>query len=108
MLCAFFQEVGKVLAAERGVTAQKGICDDAHGPHVDGFAVAFAVHDFRGGVAKRAGHCAESLFLAVQRLGNAKIGQYKVGSGLAGDIEQVFGLEICSVTELAKWYEDKE
>lgn len=93
-VAALVDQVLEVLRAEWGVTAQKGICDDAHRPHVDGLSVALLQHNFRGGVAERAGHCGEDFVLGVEHLRNAEIGQDQVGVGRLAEVQQVFGLEI--------------
>lgn len=56
--------------------------------------MALLLHDLGGGIAKGPGHGLECVFLAVERLGDAEIGEDEVGIGLARDIKQVFGLEI--------------
>lgn len=95
-LRALGQQVLQVFTAEGRVAAQQRVGDDAHGPHVDGLAVALAVHNFRGGVAKRAGHGVERLFFAIEGLGDTKIGQNQIRRGLLSDIQKVFGLKVCN------------
>lgn len=83
---ALVQQLPEVLTAERGVTAQQSIRDDAHGPHVYGLSVSLPVHDLGGCVPKRAGHCLKRLFLGVQCLGDTEIGEDEVGAGVLGDV----------------------
>lgn len=94
-LGAFLEQVSEILTAERRVTTEKCVGDDAHGPHVDWLAVALSVHDFGGGIAKRAGHGLQRLLLAIESLGNTKVGKNQVGGGISSDVQQVLGLEIC-------------
>lgn len=95
-LCAgaLLDQVLEVLAAERRVAAEEGVGDDAHGPHVDGLAVALLEHDFWGGVAEGASHGGEDLVLGVEHLGDAKVGEDEVGVGVGGEVEKVLWLEI--------------
>lgn len=49
-------EICKVLASEWRVTAEKGICNDTHRPHVDWLAMSPLEHDFGSCVAERSSH----------------------------------------------------
>lgn len=49
---ALLNQIGQVLGPERGVTAQKGVGDDAHGPHINRLPVTFLKHDFRCSITK--------------------------------------------------------
>jgi hypothetical protein len=71
-----FNQIGQVLAAERRVTAEKSVGDDAEGPHVDGLAMSLLEHDLGCGIAKGASHGFENAVGAVEMLGDSKVGEY--------------------------------
>lgn len=96
--CALVKKILKVLASEGGVAAEQGIGDNAHRPHVHGLSVALLGHHFRGRIAKRSSHSLECFVLAVQRLGNTKIGQHEVGVVFGSNIDEILRLEICNST----------
>lgn len=96
--CALIKKILQVLASEGGVTAEQGVGDDAHRPHVYGLSMAFLGHHFRGRITKRSSHGLECFVLAVQRLGNTKIGQHEIGVVFGSNIDEVLRLEICNFT----------
>ena len=91
---AFLDEILQCLGTEGRVAAEQRVGDDAQGPHVDGLAVAALQHDLGGGVAEGAGHGGEDLVLAVEHLGDAKVGEDQVGVVVLCQVEQVLGLEV--------------
>lgn len=97
---ALLDEVLQRLGAEGRVAAEKRVGDDAQGPHVHGLAVAALQHDLGGGVAEGAGHGGEDLVLAVEHLGDAKVGEDQVGVVVLCQVEQVLGLEVWGVSGL--------
>lgn len=94
-VAAFVDEVLEVLRPERRVTAEKGVCDDTHGPHIDGLAMTLLQHDFGGGVAEGASHCREDFVLAVEHLSNAEIGKNEIGLNVPGQVKQVLRFQVC-------------
>ena len=97
---ALLNEVLQRLGAEGRVAAEQRVGDDAQGPHVNGLAVAALQHDLGGGVAERASHGGEDLVLAVEHLGDAKVGEDQVGVVFLCQVEQVLGLEVWWVSGL--------
>jgi hypothetical protein len=91
-----FDQVGQVLAAERRVTTEKSVGNDAERPHVDRLAMSLLEHDLGCCVAKRAGHGLENAVGAVEMFGDSKVGEYK--SRVVGlcQVEEVLGFEICT------------
>ena len=83
---ALFDQVGEAFAPEGRVAAEEGVCDDAEGPHVDGFAVALLQHYFGGGVAEGACHRREDSFVRVEHLGDAEVGEDEGGVGFRSEV----------------------
>lgn len=91
---ALLDQILKVLATERRVTAQKGVGDYAQGPHVYWLSVTLLQHNFRGGISKGASHGGEYFIAGVEHLGDTKISKDKVGVGVVCKVKEVLGFEI--------------
>lgn len=81
---AFLNQIIEVFAAERRVTAEQRVGDDAQRPHVDRFAVAFLKHHFGGGVAEGTGHGGENFVFGVEHFGDTEVSEDEVAVGLFG------------------------
>lgn len=93
--CALIKKVLQVLASEGRVAAKQGVGDDAHRPHVYRLSVALLGHHFGGRITKRSSHGLECFVLAIQRLGNAEIGQDEIRVVFSSNVDEVLRLKIC-------------
>lgn len=91
-----FNQVCQVFAAERRVTAKKGVGDDTKRPHVYRLAMALLEHDLRCCVTEGTSHGFENAIRAVQMFGNAKVCEYQSRVFGLGEVQEVLGLEICT------------
>jgi hypothetical protein len=94
VISAFPDEILEILASERGVTAEQGVSNDTHRPHVYGLSMALLAHHFRGSITKRASHGFEGFSLSVEHLCNTEVGQHKVGIGVSVEVEKVLRLKV--------------
>lgn len=92
--CALVKKILQVLASEGRVAAEQGVGDDTHRPHVYGLSVALLGHHFGCRITKRSSHGLECFVLAIQRLGNTKIGQYEIRVIVRSNIDKVLRLQI--------------
>lgn len=93
-IAALFNQVLKALASEGRITAKQSVGNDAEGPHIDRLSVTFLQHHFWSCVAEGSCHCGEDFVLGVQHFCNTEIGENEVGVSIAGEVEEVFRLEI--------------
>lgn len=72
-----FDQVCQVFAAERRVTAEKGVGNDTKRPHIDRLAMSLLEHDFGCCVTKGTSHGLENAVRAVEMFGDAKVCEYQ-------------------------------
>jgi hypothetical protein len=91
---ALFDEVLEILATERRVSTEKGICYNTEGPHIHWLAVAFLEHYLGRCIAKRPGHGCENFVFRVEHFGNAKISENEIRMRIRGQVQKILGFEI--------------
>ena len=74
VISAFPDEILEILASERRVTAEQGVSNNTHRPHVYGLTMTFLAHNLRSSITKRTSHGLKRLALSVKHLGDTKVG----------------------------------